>query len=133
MNKFELSQSFNFDAAHTLRREVPLAEYSPSMTIHGHSYTAVVTVRGDIGADGMIEYFKLPKNSRTKVDLFYLRERLAKVRTLLDHKFLDEVEDLKVGTLENLCVFIYKKINDFPVSAVTVSRPSSGDSCTYRP
>lgn len=133
MNKFELSQSFTFEAAHTLKRDVPLSEYSPSLTIHGHSYAAVVTIRGDIGADGMIEYFKLPKNRKTKVDLFYLRERIAKIKILLDHKFLDDIKELKVGTLENLCVFIHNNINEFPISSIVVSRPSSGDSCTYRP
>jgi 6-pyruvoyltetrahydropterin/6-carboxytetrahydropterin synthase len=133
MSKFELSQSFSFEAAHTLNRIVPLVEYAPSMTIHGHSYQATVTVSGDVGASGMLEFFKLPKNKRQQIDLYYLRTKIEGVRSLLDHKFLDDLEGLGAATMENLCLFIYRHIDEFPVCAVTVARPMTGDCCTYRP
>lgn len=127
---YELSQSFMFDAAHTLARNVPLVEYQPSRRIHGHTYTAKVTLRGTKGADGMLEFFRLPKNKKTSVDLFYLRKALNEVRDLLDHHFLDEVEGLGAATMENLAEFIHRQLKDkYPVSRVTVSR-ASGDECT---
>ncbi|HEV2612499.1 MAG TPA: 6-carboxytetrahydropterin synthase [Noviherbaspirillum sp.] len=130
---FELSQDFTFDAAHTLTRAVPLAEFTPSKRVHGHTYTATVTVAGTKGAAGMLEFFTLPKNKRQTVDLFYLRKAIESVRSKLDHHFLDEVADLGAPTLENLCVFICDQIKkDMPVSAVTVRRIGSGDACTYR-
>jgi 6-pyruvoyltetrahydropterin/6-carboxytetrahydropterin synthase len=133
MSTFELSQEFYFDAAHTLTRSVPLAEYQASRRIHGHTYQATVTVKGERGSDGMLTVFKLSKNKRQTIDLFYLRKAIEKVRSQLDHRFLDEVEGLGAPTLENLCVFIHDAIEkEMPVSAVTVRRASSGDSCTYR-
>lgn len=127
---YELSQSFMFEAAHTLTRVVPLVEFEPSRRIHGHTYTASVTVRGTKGADGMLAFFRLPKNQQQSVDLFYLRAALDAVRDQLDHRFLDEVSGLGAPTLENLCDFIYARLKDkFPVARVTVSR-ASGDACT---
>ena len=40
---FELTKQFRFEAAHTLERALDAA---PSRRIHGHSYTAEVTLRG---------------------------------------------------------------------------------------
>lgn len=118
--QYELSQTFTFDAAHTLTRTVPLAEFEWSRRIHGHTYTACVAVRGIKGADGML------------VDLFYLRQAIETVRGKLDHRFLDEVEGLGAATLENLCTFIFNHLKDqFPVLNVSVAR-ASGDACTLR-
>ncbi len=130
---FELSQEFTFEAAHTLVRTVPLEEFTPSTRIHGHSYTATVTIHGNIGVSGMIERFTLQRNKREQVDLFYLRQEINRVRDALDHRFLNEVDGLGAPTLENLCMFIHKNIKGFPVSAVSVKRVTGGDSCIYRP
>jgi 6-pyruvoyltetrahydropterin/6-carboxytetrahydropterin synthase len=123
---FELSQTFSFDAAHTLKRAVSKVgepESAGSKRIHGHTYTAEVFVRGERQADtGMV------------VDLAVLRAVIAAVRDQLDHHFLDEVAGLGEPTLENLCVFIYARVaQQLPqVSAVAVSR-AAGDRCVYRP
>ena len=128
----EISQTFTFEAAHTLARLVPLVEYEPSMRIHGHSYVATVAVKGKIGDNGMVQFFRLSKNKRSTVDLYYLRKEIADVREKLDHRFLNEVEGLPHQTLEALCVFIFDYIkNEFPVAWVKVERPLSGDACRY--
>lgn len=120
---FELSQTFSFDAAHTLKREVSPQEAAGSRRIHGHTYTAEVYVQGERQSDsGMV------------VDLAVLREVIAGVRQELDHHFLDEVAGLGNPTLENLCVFVLARVKQHipQVSAVAVSR-AAGDRCVYRP
>jgi 6-pyruvoyltetrahydropterin/6-carboxytetrahydropterin synthase len=120
---FELSQTFSFDAAHTLKRHVSPEEAAGSRRIHGHTYTAEVFVRGPRQAEsGMV------------VDLAVLRGLIAEVRSQLDHHFLDEVAGLGAPTLENLCVFIHDRVKaQMPqVSGVAVSR-AAGDRCLYRP
>ena len=120
---FELSQTFSFDAAHTLKRHVSPEEAAGSRRIHGHTYTAEVIVAGERQADsGMV------------VDLAVLRAVIADVRSQLDHHFLDEVGGLGAPTLENLCVFIYAQVHQHlpQVTAVAVSR-AAGDRCVYRP
>jgi len=119
---FELSQSFTFEAAHTLLR--PLEdEAAGSRRIHGHTYGAEVQVRG------------LPDERGMVLDLARLRAAIAEVRSLLDHHFLDDVAGLGPATLENLCLFIHRRLSQTVpgVSAVSVFRSASGDRCTYRP
>lgn len=113
---YELSQTFHFEAAHTLIREIDTAS---SKRIHGHTYHAEVTLRGqpDEGT-GML------------MDLGFFRRELAVVQALLDHHLLDEVEGLGKPTLEGLCAFIVDKLRA-PLPAlhsVKVWR-ATGDSC----
>jgi 6-pyruvoyltetrahydropterin/6-carboxytetrahydropterin synthase len=117
---FELAQTFYFEAAHTLARDL---ETEGSRRIHGHTYTAEVTVSGA----------KEPETGMV-VDLAQLRATVERVRALLDHQFLDEVKGLGAPTLENLCVFLWRafEVELTGVCAVRVARVATGDSCTMR-
>lgn len=128
---FELSQSFGFEAAHTLNRSVPVDEFSASARVHGHSYLARVAIAGGRGKGGMVQVKKSGKRLVWEnVDLFYLREALSEVRQELDHQLLDDVAGLEHGTLECLCEFIALRVGRrFPVAWVEVSRPGTGDVC----
>lgn len=116
---FELSKQFRFEAAHTLHRTV---DAEPSRRIHGHSYRAEVTLRG-------------PRDPETGMvmDLGLFRRALDEVRDGLDHRFLDEVADLGPATLENLSVWIWRKLDGQcpSLAKVTVYRDSEGDTCSY--
>ena len=114
---FDLSQSFYFEAAHTLDRNY---ESEGSRRIHGHTYEAEVTVTG------------IPEQTTGMVvDLSLLRKEIERVRSMLDHRFLDEIEELGPATIENLTVFIRNQmISTFPnLKFVMVERRSSGDRC----
>ncbi len=115
----ELSQRFYFEAAHTLRRVV---EVEGSRRVHGHTYEAEVTVRGTPDAQGMV------------IDLALLRAEIAQVRDRLDHHFLDEVADLGIPTLENLCSYIHRHLAPTVpgLCAVMIERRASGDRCALR-
>ena len=93
---YELSKQFRFEAAHTLHRVI---DAEPSRRIHGHSYRAEVFLRGEPDPQsGMI------------MDLGLFSRLIAQVRDGLDHRFLDEIEDLGAGTLENLSAWIWRKL-----------------------
>lgn len=116
---FELSKQFRFDAAHTLDR---IIDTQSSRRIHGHSYRAEVTVRGRPDPKtGMI------------VDLGILEREMEGARDALDHRFLDEINDLGPATMENLCQWIWLRLA--PVISnlwrVSVYRDSSGETCSY--
>jgi 6-pyruvoyltetrahydropterin/6-carboxytetrahydropterin synthase len=116
--KYELAQRFFFESAHTLAREVDAAG---SRRIHGHTYHAEVTVRGDRNpSTGMV------------IDLGLLRNRIELVREQLDHHLLNDVLGSEAPTLENLSKFIAENMNEIdpPVSTVRVWRETTGDSCT---
>src|ERR1700722_4120462 len=93
---FESAKQFPFDAAHTLERAI---ETDSSRRIHGHSYRAEVTIRGEPDqTSGML------------MDLGRLARALDDARDALDHRFLDEINDLGPATMENLCAWIWRKL-----------------------
>ena len=117
---YELSQRFFFEAAHTLHRTI---ETEGSLRIHGHTYEAEVTVAGQPDpSSGMV------------IDLAYLRAEIARVRDMLDHRFLDDVRGLGSATIENLCAFIGAQLEDSVpgLCAVMIERRASGDRCVLR-
>ncbi|UEM07110.1 6-carboxytetrahydropterin synthase (plasmid) [Skermanella rosea] len=116
---FELSKQFRFDAAHTLDRAI---ETESSRRIHGHSYRAEVVVRGvPDPVSGML------------IDLGLLERSLDDTRDALDHRLLDEVDELGPATMENLSAWIWRRLapSVTGLARVTVYRDSSGDACTY--
>jgi 6-pyruvoyltetrahydropterin/6-carboxytetrahydropterin synthase len=122
---FDLTQRFYFEAAHTLQRcGVDAPEADASRRIHGHTYHAAVTLRGEPDpATGMV------------ADLARLRAAIATLRENLDHRMLDEIPGLGPATLENLSRHIFDALQreGWPLVQVEVSRQASGDSCSYRP
>jgi 6-pyruvoyltetrahydropterin/6-carboxytetrahydropterin synthase len=116
---YELSQRFDFEAAHTLDRRIDAA---PSKRIHGHTYHAEVSLRGMPDPQtGML------------MDLGYFRRVLADVREQLDHHLLNEVAGLETPTLEGLCAFIARQLRDpLPMLASVKVWRASGDACTLR-
>lgn len=116
---YELVKQFRFDAAHTLHREI---EAEGSRRIHGHSFRAEVTLRGvPDRMSGMI------------MDSSLVGQHLQDIRDKLDHRFLDEINDLGPATMENLCAFIWKHLHPaLPgLHCVTVLRDSTEDRVSY--
>lgn len=116
---FELSKQFRFDAAHTLDRSIQTAS---SRRIHGHSYRAEVAVRGQPDPkSGMI------------IDLGALEAAMEDARDALDHRFLDEINDLGAATMENLSRWIWDRLKPAiaPLHRVSVYRDSTSEACSY--
>jgi 6-pyruvoyltetrahydropterin/6-carboxytetrahydropterin synthase len=116
---YELSKQFRFESAHTLQRAI---NAEPSRRIHGHSYRAEVTVRGNPDpATGML------------LDLGLFERALLDAHESLDHRFLDDVADLGPATLENISAWIWRKLSPVTpgLARVTVYRDSNGEACSY--
>lgn len=116
---FEISKQFRFEAAHTLDRTI---ETDASRRIHGHSYRAEVTLRGEPDVTtGMI------------MDLGLLERAIEAARDGLDHRFLDDVDGLGPATMENLARWIWGRMAPAcaGLAVVAVYRDSSGDTCRY--
>ena len=115
---WELTKSFRFEAAHTLKGTTFGAA---SEEIHGHSFRAEVTVRGTPDpATGMV------------VDLGLLQRAIEEVRLMLDHKFLNKIEALGTPTLENLSRFVWERLAHIgKLTRVSIHRDSCNESCTY--
>ena len=114
----EITQQFGFDAAHFLE----LSPVRTNQRMHGHSFYAEVTLRGEPDPEkGWVRDF-------TEVNA-----ALGEIRGELDHQLLNDIEGLGAPTLENLARYIYSEAKRrLPeVCRVRLSRPSSGQSCLY--
>ena len=60
-------------------------------------------------------------------------ETLAQARDALDHRFLDEINDLGPATMENLSRWIWNRLRPVigNLHKITVYRDSSGEACSY--
>jgi 6-pyruvoyltetrahydropterin/6-carboxytetrahydropterin synthase len=118
MSMIEITQQFGFDAAHYL-------EQAPSTTnrrMHGHSFYAEVTLRGE----------QDPSKGWVR-DFDEVNVALAAIRANLDHQVLNDIAGLGPPTLENLARYIFReaKARIPQVYRVRLARPSSGQSCVY--
>lgn len=113
----ELSQEFGFDAAHYLGNSAP-----ENRRLHGHSFYAEVTLRGEPNpATGFLR------------DLGDVDAALKTIRADLDHRLLNDIEELGVPTLENLAKYIFVRARKAlpEVVRVRLRRPSYGQTCTF--
>jgi 6-pyruvoyltetrahydropterin/6-carboxytetrahydropterin synthase len=115
----KLTQTFFFDAAHTLNRRINVYDQLKSKNIHGHTYHASISIQGEPDENGMVKDFG---------QINYFVEHL---KYELDHEFLNNIPTLGEPTLENLCIFISKKLKNLEgLCEVSVERKASGDKCT---
>jgi 6-pyruvoyltetrahydropterin/6-carboxytetrahydropterin synthase len=113
----EITQQFGFDAAHLLGHGA-----AENRRVHGHSFYAEVTLRGDPDkAAGWVR------------DFAEVNAALLAIRADLDHRLLNEIEGLGQPTLENLARYIFRRARTtLPETCrVRLSRPSYGQSCVY--
>lgn len=114
----KLTQTFFFDAAHTLDRNINVFDHIKSKNIHGHTYHASISIEGEPNENGMVR------------DFGDIKHAVDAIRYALDHELLDNVPELGTPTLENLCLFIAKRLKSIDVTEVSVERKALGDKCT---
>jgi len=115
----ELAYRFGFDAAHHFDH-FPAGH--PNRGVHGHSFQVEVAIEGQPDpANGFV------------ADFGEVETACNEVRATLDHRVLNDIEGLAQPSLENLCLWMWKKLLPrFPnLARVTVRRDSCGQSCTY--
>ena len=113
-------KEFFFEAAHLLPSAPP---GHPNARVHGHSFRVRVAIDGEPHPDtGVV------------MPLDDLEAVVSGARDALDHRFLNDVEGLAQPTLERIARFIFDELKGAlpELAAVTVQRPSLGESCTYR-
>jgi 6-pyruvoyltetrahydropterin/6-carboxytetrahydropterin synthase len=106
MATMELTKILRFSAAHRLASPAlspkeNLRLYGPCVRGHGHNYALEATVRGVVGADGMVmDAAVLERAMRTVIDLVDHRDLTSDVPALIG----------AVTTGENLAVAFYRMI-----------------------
>ena len=117
-----ITKSITFDAAHFLEAKSAKEAGRPYARMHGHSFSLDVTLEGTPSADtGWV------------ADFADVSDELDKIKDVLDHRLLNEVEGLEKPTLENICLWVANQLRPiFPsLKQVKVSRPSNGETCIF--
>lgn len=117
--ELDISYRFGFDAAHRFSGMPRGHRYRG---VHGHSFGVEVTLRGtQQQPNGFV------------ADFSKLEAACARLHKQLDHTLLNDITGLEQPSLENLCVWIWKKLKPkFPgLARVTVRRDSLGQACMY--
>jgi 6-pyruvoyltetrahydropterin/6-carboxytetrahydropterin synthase len=117
--RFHIVKEFGFEAAHHFPHKPDGHE---NTRMHGHSFKVEVELAGEPDAA-----------SGCVVDFEDVSREVEKVREMLDHHLLNTVPGLATPSLENLARWIAGQLKPkFPqLAAVTVRRPSCGESCKY--
>lgn len=115
----EICHEFGFDAAHRFPAAPRGHRYRG---VHGHSFRVEIALRGvPCPPSGFV------------ADFARLERACLKLHGKLDHALLNRIAGLGQPSLENLCLWIWKRLaSKFRgLARVTVRRDSLGQSCTY--
>src|SRR4051794_30723925 len=95
---FEIFKEFTFEAAHHLA--VNVVDGHRYSRLHGHSFQVQVFLKGE------------PDEKKNWLcDFGEIEQRVAELRTELDHNYLNEIAGLEVPTLENISRWIWNRLN----------------------
>ena len=111
-----IAKSFYFEAAHKLSN----TENEENKNIHGHSYFVeifIIDQTNEINKNGLI------------LDFSIFQKKLELIKNDLDHKFLNEISGLENPTLENIGIYIYRRLKkiDLNLYKIIVKRKSCGE------
>ena len=109
----ELTRKYQFHAA---RKLTSLPDSHPCSKIHGHTFSVIIKLSGKIDeSKGWVIDF-------SDIDNIYNNE----VQSILDHQYLNDLENLSNPTTEHLAIWIWKKLSTHlnGLSEVTVSAVS---------
>ena len=115
----QIFQEFTFDAAHRFTAAPPGHKHE---RLHGHSFAARVVIEGDPDREtGFV------------VDIDVLAHACADVRMVLDHSYLNDIEGLGVPSLENIAIWIWRRLEPAfdGLARVEVRRDSNRHGCVY--
>ena len=89
-------KKFNVESARSLPN-VP--ETHPCYQLHGHSFKIIISVKG-----------QLDKHTGFVTDFQEIENAFNPIKKILDHSFLNKIEGLSNPTSENICNWIWDKI-----------------------
>ena len=92
----ELRQQFRFEAA---RRLTSLPEGHPCGRLHGHSFKVILVLQGP----------RHPKFQWVR-DYHEISTVTLDLLKILDHRLLNDVEGLENPTSENICIWLFEKL-----------------------
>ena len=112
-------KKFNIESA----RSIPnLPKTHPCHHIHGHSFKIIISVQGDVNEqNGFV------------VDFQDIDDAFDPLKKELDHSYLNDIEDLQNPTSENICIWIWNKIQSSLPNIYKIEiRETDSTGCIYK-
>lgn len=115
----DIYKVFTIEAAHRLTN-VPTGHKCERL--HGHSYRIEIHVSGEVGTE-----------SGWIMDFADIREAFQPLFDLLDHQYLNEVEDLENPTSENLARWVWVRLKPtLPLLSKVIISETCTSGCVYQ-
>ena len=112
-------KKFNIESARSLPN-VP--ESHPCYQLHGHSFKIIISIIGQID-----------KNTGLVIDFQEIENAFNPIKKILDHSFLNKIEGLSNPTSENICIWIWDKIeSSIPNICEIEIKETDSTGCIYR-
>ena len=112
-------KKFNIESARSLPN-VP--ESHPCYQLHGHSFKIIISIIGQIN-----------KNTGFVIDFQEIENAFNPIKKILDHSFLNKIEGLSNPTSENICIWIWDKIeSSIPNICEIEIKETDSTGCIYR-
>jgi 6-pyruvoyltetrahydropterin/6-carboxytetrahydropterin synthase len=112
-------KKFNIESARSLPN-VP--ESHPCYQLHGHSFKIIITVKG-----------QMDKHTGFVTDFQEIENAFNPIKKILDHSFLNKIEGLSNPTSENICIWIWDKIeSSIPNICEIEIKETDSTGCIYR-
>ena len=112
-------KKFNVESARSLPN-VP--ETHPCYQLHGHSFKIIISVKG-----------QLDKHTGFVTDFQEIENAFNPIKKILDHSFLNKIEGLTNPTSENICIWIWDKIeSSIPNICEIEIKETDSTGCIYR-
>ena len=115
----EIYKDITFEAAHLLPN---LPNEHKCRQLHGHSFKLRITIAGSI--DKKIGWVQ---------DFSELKNKFEPIYSLLDHRYLNEIEGLENPTSENILIWIWNKLKpSLPMLSSLEIKETCTTGCIYR-
>ena len=112
-------KKFNIESARSLPN-VP--ESHPCYQLHGHSFKIIISIIGQID-----------KNTGFVIDFQEIENAFNPIKKILDHSFLNKIGGLSNPTSENICIWIWDKIeSSIPNICEIEIKETDSTGCIYR-
>ena len=112
-------KKFNIESA----RSIPnLPKTHPCHHIHGHSFKIIISVQGDVNEqNGFV------------VDFQDIDDAFDPLKKELDHSYLNDIKGLQNPTSENICIWIWNKIQASLPNIYRIEiRETDSTGCIYK-
>tara|TARA_B110000196_G_scaffold54849_1_gene45390 strand:- start:76 stop:447 length:372 start_codon:yes stop_codon:yes gene_type:complete len=112
-------KKFNIESARSLPN---VSESHPCYQLHGHSFKIIITVKG-----------QMDKHTGFVTDFQEIENAFNPIKKILDHSFLNKIEGLSNPTSENICIWIWDKIeSSIPNICEIEIKETDSTGCIYR-